>query len=67
MKGIYTTSICKETLDESVFAYKDSNEIEKLIEPTVTILDKIKPIWNVKDTGKQISWKERRRKDSGRQ
>jgi len=60
MKGIYTTSVCKETVDESVFAYKDSELIEKLIEPTATILDRIKPIWNVKDTGKQISWKERR-------
>ena len=60
MKGIYTTSVCKETLDESVFCYKDSSEIERLIEPTVTILDRIKPIWNVKDTGKQVSWKERK-------
>jgi hypothetical protein len=60
MKGIYTTSVCKETLDESVFAYKNSEVIEKLIEPTATILDRIKPIWNVKDTGKAISWKEKK-------
>jgi RNA-splicing ligase RtcB len=60
MKGIYTTSVCKETLDESVFAYKNSEIIEKLIEPTATILDRIKPIWNVKDTGKDISWKEKK-------
>jgi RNA-splicing ligase RtcB len=60
MKGIYTTSVCKETLDESVFAYKKSSEIERLIEPTATIIDRIIPIWNVKDTGKQVSWKEKR-------
>lgn len=60
MHGIYTTSVCKETLDESVFAYKDSEMIEKLIEPTSIILDRIKPIWNVKDTGKSISWKEKK-------
>lgn len=61
MKGIYTTSVCKETLDESVFAYKKSSEIERLIEPTATILDRIRPIWNVKDTGKNnVSWKEKR-------
>ena len=60
MKGIYTTSVCKETLDESVFCYKNSSDIERLIEPTVTILDKIKPIWNVKDTCKSISCKEKR-------
>lgn len=51
MKGIYTTSICKETLDESVFAYKNSSMIEKSIEPTATILDRIRPILNIKDTG----------------
>jgi len=60
MKGIYTTSVCKETLDESVFAYKDSSTIEEAIEPTATIIDRIKPILNIKDTGKQISWKEKR-------
>jgi RNA-splicing ligase RtcB len=60
MKGIYTTSVCKETVDESVFAYKDSDLIERLIEPTATILDRIKPIWNVKDTGKELSWKQKR-------
>jgi RNA-splicing ligase RtcB len=60
MKGIYTTSVCAETLDESVFAYKSSKLIEKLIEPTATILDKIIPIMNIKDTGKSESWKERK-------
>jgi RNA-splicing ligase RtcB len=60
MNGIYTTSVCKETVDESVFAYKNSEMIEKLIEPTATILDRIKPIWNVKDTGKELSWKQKR-------
>lgn len=60
MKGIYTTSVCAETLDESVFAYKSSKLIEKLIEPTAIILDKIVPIMNIKDTGKSESWKERK-------
>jgi RNA-splicing ligase RtcB len=60
MKGIYTTSVCKETVDESVFAYKKSSMIEELIEPTATILDRIKPILNIKDIGKSVSWKERK-------
>lgn len=60
MKGIYTTSICKETLDESAFAYKNSETIEEAIEPTAIILDRIKPILNIKDTGKSESWKERK-------
>lgn len=60
MEGIYTTSVCKETLDESAFAYKNSSIIEKAIEPTAIILDRIKPILNIKDTGKVESWKERK-------
>ena len=60
MEGIYTTSVCKETLDESVFAYKNSSTIEEAIEPTATIIDRIKPILNIKDTGKSISWKEKK-------
>lgn len=60
MKGVYSTSICKETLDESPFAYKDSEMIEMAIEPTATILERIKPILNIKDNGKSMSWKERK-------
>jgi RNA-splicing ligase RtcB len=60
MKGIYTSSVCKETVDESVFAYKKSSMIEQAIEPTAIILNKIKPILNIKDTGKSVSWKERK-------
>lgn len=60
MKGIYTTSICKETLDESAFAYKNSETIEEAIEPTANIIDRIKPILNIKDTGKMESCKERK-------
>lgn len=48
MKGIYSTSVVKETLDESPMAYKDSELIEILIEPTVEIVDRIKPILNIK-------------------
>jgi len=61
MKDIYSTSVCKSTLDESPFAYKSSSLIEKLIEPTATILEKIKPILNIKDKSEGISWKERRK------
>jgi len=60
MKGIYSTSVTKETLDESPFAYKNSEVIENAIEPTATILDRIKPILNLKDAGKSESWKERK-------
>ncbi len=60
MKGIYSTSVTKDTLDESPFAYKDSATIENAIGPTATIIDRIIPILNIKDSGKSESWKERK-------
>ena len=48
MKGIYSSSICKNTLDEAPQAYKDSKEIETLIEPTANIIDRLKPVLNIK-------------------
>lgn len=60
MKEIYSTSVCKGTLDEAPDAYKDSKMIEEAIEPTATVIDKIKPILNIKDNSSDTSWKERR-------
>lgn len=48
MDGIYSSCICKETLDEAPFAYKNSNEIINSIEPTVEIIDHLFPIFNFK-------------------
>ncbi|WP_241210670.1 RtcB family protein [Brachyspira hampsonii] len=48
MKGIYSSSISKNTLDEAPQAYKDSKEIEKLIMPTADIIDRLKPVLNIK-------------------
>jgi RNA-splicing ligase RtcB len=62
MKDIYSTSVCKSTIDESPFAYKNSKMIETMIEPTVTILDRIKPILNIKDKSEGESWKDRKAK-----
>lgn len=50
MDGIYSTSVCKATLDEAPDAYKDAAIIEEAIEPTATILTRIKPIHNMKDS-----------------
>src|SRR4030042_2255870 len=47
MQGIYSTSIGQSTLDEAPGAYKDSKIIECAVEPTVTIIDKIRPIHNM--------------------
>lgn len=48
MKGIYSTSICTATLDESPFAYKDASSIVEKIGDTVEIRQILKPIYNFK-------------------
>lgn len=48
MKGIYSTSICEETIDEAPFAYKTMDEIISNIKDTVEIERIIKPIYNFK-------------------
>ena len=48
MQGIYTTSVCQETIDEAPMAYKPMKDIIKCIEPTVDIVSVIKPIYNFK-------------------
>jgi tRNA-splicing ligase RtcB len=60
MKGIVTTSVSKETLDESPMSYKKSELIESLIQDTAVVIDRIKPLLNIKDTGKSESFKERK-------
>ena len=48
MSSVYSTSVCESTLDESPMAYKPTEEIRSLIEPTVEVLDVIKPVINLK-------------------
>lgn len=48
MKGIYTTSVNAQTLDESPMAYKSIEDIAGNILPTVTINERILPIYNYK-------------------
>ncbi|MCL2556431.1 MAG: RtcB family protein [Firmicutes bacterium] len=48
MKGIFSTCINQDTLDEAPFAYKDYKEIMELIEPTVKIKERLIPIYNFK-------------------
>ena len=50
MKGIYSTSVCKETIDESPFAYHDSDKILDGIEPCATVECVLKPKINLKAT-----------------
>lgn len=50
MKGIYSTSVGKGTIDESPMAYKDPKEILRLIEDTVEVEYFIRPVINLKAT-----------------
>lgn len=51
MSGIFSTSICENTLDESPMAYKPAEEILELIKPTIEVISIIKPKLNIKDNG----------------
>ncbi len=48
MKGIYTTCVCGNTLDESPMAYKTMDDIVSNISPTAEIVKIIKPLYNFK-------------------
>lgn len=48
MSGVYSSSVCEETIDESPMAYKSADEIISLIGDTVKIVRRIRPIYNFK-------------------
>ncbi|MCX7862856.1 MAG: RtcB family protein [Bacteroidales bacterium] len=48
MQGIVSSSISKDTIDESPFAYKDMNYIIQSITPTAQIIEHVKPQLNIK-------------------
>ena len=48
MKGIYSSTVCEDTLDEAPMAYKPMQEIIDNIKDTVDIIKIIKPIYNFK-------------------
>jgi RNA-splicing ligase RtcB len=48
MEGIYTTTMNRSTLDEIPAAYKPWQEIEEWIQDTAEIVERIRPLFNVK-------------------
>lgn len=62
MKGIYSSSVCKDTLDESPFAYKKAEFLEGAIGDTADIIGRIKPVLNVKSSENE-NFKEMRKKE----
>ena len=51
MKGIYSSCISKDTLDEAPFAYRSLKDITDVIGETVTIDRVIRPVYNFKAGG----------------
>lgn len=48
MENVYSSSVCRETIDEAPQAYKSINEIKNAIVDTVEIIGTIKPLYNFK-------------------
>jgi tRNA-splicing ligase RtcB (3'-phosphate/5'-hydroxy nucleic acid ligase) len=58
--GVWSSGICAATLDEAPGSYKSAQIIQDAIEPTATILHKVKPIYNLKSS-EEIGYKKGRR------
>ena len=59
MKGIYTTSVNRETLDEAPMAYKSLDDIIDVIRDSVDIIDIMKPVFNFKASDDELPWKKK--------
>lgn len=57
MKNIYTTSVNKNTIDESPMAYKNAEEIVEMVAPTIDVVEVIKPIYNFKASETEDDYK----------
>ena len=53
MKGIYSSCVGADTLDEAPFAYRSITEITGQIKDTVEITDILKPVYNFKAGSKK--------------
>jgi len=51
MKGIYSSCISKDTLDEAPFAYRPLDDIAEVIKNTVNITKILRPVYNFKAGG----------------
>lgn len=51
MKGVYTTSVNPDTLDEAPMAYKSLEDIIGVIRDSVDVVDVMKPVYNFKASG----------------
>lgn len=51
MKHVFSTSLCRDTFDESKFAYKPFGDIEQYPLETVAITGRLTPVYNLKAAG----------------
>jgi RNA-splicing ligase RtcB len=59
MQGIFSTSVCPDTLDELPMAYKNMDDIINVIGDTVEISGIIKPLYNFKASEDAAPYKKR--------
>ena len=60
MKGIYTTSVNEQTIDEAPMAYKSLEDIIDVIKESVDVIDIMKPVYNFKASDDNVPWKKRK-------
>ncbi len=51
MKGIFSTSVCSATIDESPMAYRNWEDIREEVAETVDVSAILRPVYNLKATG----------------
>lgn len=51
MKHVFSTSVTEETFDESKFAYKPLADIEQYLRESVTVIETLTPVYNLKAAG----------------
>ena len=66
MKGIYTTSVNENTLDEAPMVYKSLDDIIDVIKESVIPINIMKPVYNFKASDDEVPWK-KSEKDSNNQ
>lgn len=57
MEGVYTTSVCAETIDESPMAYKSIDDIIDVISESVDVIDIMKSVYNFKAAEEEAFWR----------
>jgi RNA-splicing ligase RtcB len=50
MEGVYSESVVEDVLDEAPAAYKPADAIERALEPTAEVVERLVPVHNLKST-----------------